>query len=124
MNEINLIHRNAYGISFHWKRNSSNDRRKVQLIFRDTGLLLTSNELLKFSSNIERTISEGKNLLCKDCQDRGKCRSLLVDSPAPQVTFAVSYEEVLELQDLVAGTLFQLNLDSLLGEIGFSDGEA
>lgn len=119
MQDIDLIYRNRLGIAFRWKRNAATQMKKVQLIFRDTGLLLTGEELVKFSADIEKVFNESQEFLCKDCQVQGACRSLLLDSPAPQVTFSVSYEELLDLKDLVGGTLFQLNLDSYLNENGF-----
>lgn len=119
MQDIDLIYRNRLGIAFRWKRNSAINIKKVQLIFRDTGLLLSTAELAQFSGSIEKLLNEGQQLLCKDCQEQGKCRSLLLDSPAPQVTFAVSYDEVLDLKDLVECTLFQVNLDSYLNKNGF-----
>lgn len=119
MQDIDLIYRNRLGIAFCWKGTSKDTTKKVQLIFRDTGLLLSSAELVQFSGNIDKVLSEGQRSLCKDCKEKGACRSLLLDSPAPQITFAVSYDEVLDLQDLVSNTLFQLNVDSYLNENGF-----
>ena len=40
------------------------------------------------------------------------------NSPAHQITFAVSYQEAIEIRDLISGTLFKLELDSFFGELG------
>ncbi len=55
--------------------------------------------------------------MCTDCTHNESCRALLVDSPAPQVTFALNAKELEAIEDLVKGTLFQLNLDSYLNSM-------
>lgn len=118
MKDIELIYTNSLGIAFHWKSNSSKTINKVQFIFRDTGLLLSKEELALFSSNIEKVLSEAKQLRCKDCKNERNCRSLLLESHVSQISFAVSYDEVLALKDLVDATLFQWNLTAYLAKNG------
>lgn len=117
MHDINPIYHNPFGIAFQWKRNSVKPIKKVQLVFRDTGLLLSMDELVRFSNSIKSTFEEGRQNLCQDCQNNDSCRSLLLDTPAPQVTLAVSKNELYAVQDLVEGTLFQLSLDNFLDGI-------
>ncbi|WP_339707955.1 hypothetical protein [uncultured Kriegella sp.] len=117
MDDINPIYHNQFGVAFQWKRNTSKDKNKVQIVFRDTGLLLSIEELVRFSHNIRCTFKEGHRNLCKDCRHNDACRSLLLDTPAPQVTLALSQNELYAVQDLVEGTLFQLNLDNFLDGI-------
>ena len=119
MEDIELIYNNRLGIAFHWKSNSNKITKKVQVIFRDTGLLLSKAELLLFSTNIDQLLGKSQQLLCKDCKNEGRCRSLLLESPVRQITFAVSYNEVVDLKDLIDNTLFQLNLSSYLSKNGF-----
>lgn len=115
--DIHPIYNNNYGIAFQWKKNTSKDIKKIQMIFRDTGLLLTKKELQQFSWNIKCTIAEGEQSLCCDCSQKEFCRALLLDTPAPQVTLAMSYKELHAVRDLVEGTLFQLDLDNFLDGI-------
>ena len=119
MKDIELIYTNSLGIAFRWKSNSSKTINKVQFIFRDTGLLLSKEELALFSSNIEKVLSEAKQLHCRDCKNERNCRSLLLHSHVSQISFAVSYDEVLALKDLVDATLFQWNLTAYLTNNGF-----
>ncbi len=112
MQDINPIYYNEFGIAFQWKRNAAKDLKKVQFVFRDTGLLLTTTELLQFQESIRHALKRPSS--CKECKSDESCRNLLLDTPAPQVTLAVSSIELAEIQDLVRGTLFQLNLDSFL----------
>ncbi|CAM3555118.1 hypothetical protein ZORO111903_19650 [Zobellia roscoffensis] len=115
MEDINPIYHNPFGVAFQWKRPTAKDQKKVQIVFRDTGLLLSQNELVQFKRNIECTMKS--NSPCIDCQQHDTCRSLLLDTPAPQITLAMNQKELSAVQDLVDGTLFQLNLDSYLNEM-------
>ncbi|MEK6152972.1 hypothetical protein WIW50_06920 [Flavobacteriaceae bacterium 3-367] len=115
MNDINPIYHNQFGVAFQWKRNRAKDLKKIQMVFRDTGLLLTQEELVQFSRHIKCTLDS--NTLCKDCAENESCRVLLLDTPAPQVSLAMNQKELLAVHDLVQGTLFQLDLDHMLGDI-------
>lgn len=112
MQDIYPIYHNPFGVAFQWKRNNARDIKKVQLVFRDTGLLLSKNELIDFKKNIQCTMKS--NTTCKECQNNESCRALLLDTPAPQVTLAMNRKELKAVHDLVEGTLFQLNLDNYL----------
>ena len=41
--DVNVIHYNDFGIAFNWKKNSFSSKNKIQLIFKDTGLLLSKS---------------------------------------------------------------------------------
>ena len=112
MQDITPIYQNQFGIAFQWKIGVLRDISKIQMVFRDTGLLLSRKELLQFSNNIKCTMDSTS--LCTDCAQNESCRALLLDTPAPQVSLAMSKKEILAINDLVEGTLFQLNLDNLL----------
>ncbi len=115
MQDILPIYQNSFGIAFQWKRNTVKSIMKVQLVFRDTGLLLSKEELTQFSKNIKYTRENSS--LCSDCAENESCKALLIDSPAPQITFAVNLKELNGIHDLVEGTLFQMNLDNYLGSL-------
>ncbi|WP_299532479.1 hypothetical protein [Ulvibacterium sp.] len=110
--DIHPIYHNPFGVAFQWKKNDVKDTNKVQLVFRDTGLLLSRKELTDFQKSIKCTIKS--STLCKNCPQDESRRALLLDTPAPQVTLAVSPKELNVVDDLVEGTLFQLQLDHLL----------
>ncbi|MEP3211381.1 MAG: hypothetical protein ABJN95_19500 [Maribacter sp.] len=119
MQDIHPIYHNTFGFAFQWKRNSVKDIMKVQIVFRDTGLLLSKEELHQFSKNIKYT--KDNSTLCKDCTNNDSCKALLVDSPAKQITFAMNAKELAAVEDLVEGTLFQMNLDNFLGGLCSGD---
>ncbi len=115
MQDIHPIYHNKFGVSFHWKRNSVKEIMKVQIVFRDTGMLLSTEELTQFSKNIKYT--KNNESLCSDCKQNDSCKALIVTSPAKQITFAMNAKELAAVEDLIEGTLFQMNLDTYLGGI-------
>lgn len=114
MDDINTIYYNEFGIAFQWKRGFAKDFKRVQMVFRNTGLFLSPVELIQFSENINESLNRPH--LCKDCKNNESCKSLLLETPIPQISFSMSYIELNNMQDLVRGTLFQLGLDNMLGE--------
>lgn len=112
MEDINTIYYNNFGIAFQWKRCSAKDFKKIQIVFRHTGLFLTPNELIQFSDNIENTLKN--SCLCCDCIENNSCKLLLLEAPNPQTSFSMTYFELKEIQDLIKGTLFQLGLNNIL----------
>jgi hypothetical protein len=112
MTDINAIYINSFGIAFQWPTEHKKKKEKIQLVFRDTGLMLCKEELEQFLKNIKST--KDSNSLCSDCSQNGSCKALLVNSPVPQVSFAMNAEELIAIDYLVAGTLFRLNLEKYL----------
>ena len=112
MEDINTIYYNKFGIAFQWNGCAAKDSKKIQIVFRHTGLFLTQNELIQFYDNIERTLHG--SCLCKDCMEKDSCKLLLLEAPNPQTSFSMSYKELEGVQDLVNGTLFHLGLNKLL----------
>lgn len=55
MKDIHPIYNNNFGFAFRWKGNHHSTITKVQIVFRDTGLLLSKEELIRFSDNIKYT---------------------------------------------------------------------
>tara|TARA_R110002049_G_scaffold181169_1_gene348226 strand:+ start:14028 stop:14387 length:360 start_codon:yes stop_codon:yes gene_type:complete len=115
MNDINAIYYNDFGIAFQWKKESLKHQKKIQVVFRDTGFLLTKKELVRFSKHIQCTMSE--NYICDCCAQKESCRALLLETPVQQVSLAVSKKELTAIKDLIEGTIFQLNLGNFLDEI-------
>ena len=112
MQDIHTIYYNSFGIAFQWKRYTGKDFKKIQLVFKNTGLYLTFTELTCLSKLIETILS--KPLTCKDCKQNNDCKSFLLETPIHQISFVMSHLELTEIQDLVQGTLFQFGLDTIL----------
>lgn len=115
MNDIHRIYQNNFGIAFQWKKDLAKDILKVQVVFKDNGLLLSKEELIQFSKNIKHT--QKHYSLCNDCPKNENCRGMVIAAPNAQITFAVNVKELHGIQDLIEGTLFQMNLENYLGDI-------
>ncbi|WP_103864386.1 MULTISPECIES: hypothetical protein [Aquimarina] len=107
MNAIDKIYSNDLGISFFWKQEKQIPTPKVQLVFRDTGFLLTLNELKDFSNSCTITYD---SQCCNQCKNSQHCRSLLLRTPSEKIDLAVNREELLQIQELINGTIFRVEL--------------
>lgn len=112
MESIYKIYDNSIGISFKWKNVKTN---LTQIIFRDTGFHLTTEEIEIFIDKICDTKSQ------KPCNACGlnsiDCRSLLLQTPSNKVSMAISYSELSEIEDLLRGTLFQIRMNNYLSDL-------
>lgn len=120
MEDIIPIYSNDFGMAFQWKKNTLKDITKIQIVFKDTGLFITREELMIFSNHILYTL-ENNYLECKDCSKKESCRKLLLNTPAYQVTLALDTTELFSMKDLIEGTLFQIDLESYLDRICSDD---
>ena len=115
MEDIIPIYHNEFGVAFQWKRNSAQNILKIQLVFKDTGLLLSKKELETFSQSVLQTIENTH--LCNSCSHNSECKAHIVQTPATQISLAMNYSEIRALNDLLDGTLFHLQLDNLLTDL-------
>ena len=112
MEDISIIYQNTFGIIFIWKRCAIKDLNKINVIFNTTGLHFTVEELVKFKNNIEDALQRPNG--CKDCYDNNSYRRILLETPFPQVSFAMNYKDLEMIYDLVSGAFFELNLSHIL----------
>ncbi|MFI2741567.1 hypothetical protein ACG2LH_02400 [Zhouia sp. PK063] len=112
--DIKQMYHNEFGVAFQWKEAKKEDQHKIQLIFRDMGFLLQPDEILVFSKEVELA----KHLAsCEGCPHGKHCRSILLKTPSAQVDLAVSLNELMYLEDLIEGTIFQLQLNNFLDNL-------
>lgn len=114
MKEIEQIYYNDFGVAFHWKKEQKVMKSKVQLVFKETGFYLSKEELTIFADNIDATCHE---MNCNGCQFQRKCHKFLLKTPLQQIDLAVSTDELLQIKDLVEGTIFQIRLKDYLDEV-------
>jgi len=112
MKDINKLYHNDFGISFFWKCKIQRKNSLVELVFRDTGLSLRCDEIETMYLIVKSIVK--KPSLCMDCKKNRGCKSLLLEIPNTKVSFAMSFQEMTEMLDLLKGTLFQLELISLI----------
>ena len=111
--EIYKIYHNDFGIAFQWKSNATK-RDKIQLVFRNMGFYLTAKEIRQFHENVfDARNSKG----CSCCERDCNTKSILLKTPSTKVDLAVNEKELMEVEDLIKGTLFQLDLDNYLNNL-------
>lgn len=106
---MNIIYSNIIGDTFQWK-NLDIDHpyfEKINITFCHTGLMFDIEELKAFSKEIEVAI---KTPIVCDGEHPKDCKSILLRTPVQQVSFAMSYNELILMLDLIKGTLFKLKL--------------
>lgn len=118
MEGIATLHDNDFGMAFYWKNGNKVIRDKVQLVFKETGLHLSINELHQFHTLIAQSCHENPG--CEHCEMKHQYHKFLLKTPCPQIDFAVSIKEFNAIKDLVEGTLFKMNLDDYVFGIGMN----
>ena len=108
MSLMTKIYANELGMAFYWNRTSEANFEKIQLVFKETGFHLTLVELEYFAILIAE--SQSRTSKCCDCEARSECSRFLLQTPAKQIDLAVSVKELIEIKDLVNGTIFLLKM--------------
>lgn len=113
--DIDKIYHNNFGVSFIWKEeNTINKSPKIQLIFRDMGFCLTYSEIVQFQKQVGYVKSINP---CSTCKNKERNRFMLLKTPCKQVDLAINALELKDIDDLIQGTLFHLDLYHYLNEI-------
>ncbi|MFT5252811.1 MAG: hypothetical protein ACI825_000493 [Planctomycetota bacterium] len=112
MVDTHVLYSNDFGIGFYWIQKGSVQKKFIQLIFRDTGLSLNSNELAMFIKNTKAALKRSAS--CSSCKLKAECKSILLETPASQVSFAMNIEELIAVEDLLKGVQFTIALEKLL----------
>ncbi|MEW5676751.1 hypothetical protein ABGT15_10590 [Flavobacterium enshiense] len=114
MQQLQEVYHNDLGVAFFWKKDGKVLEEKVQLVFKETGLYLSTSDLMKFSKEVDTTCDK---ICCSDCELKNRCQRYLLRTPFEGLELAVSAAEALQIKDLVEGTLFQMQLNSYLNDI-------
>jgi len=115
MREIEQIYFNDFGVAFHWKKNNRVLNEKVQLVFKETGFYFSYGEMRDFAHIIGTACSE---MDCGACCHKSRCHKFLLKTPLQQIDLAVTKTELLQIKDLVEGTIFNMDLYEYLNDIG------
>lgn len=114
MKEISHLYQNDFGVAFYWVKEEQVLSEKVQLVFKETGFYLSDGQLESFRKKIQMACN---SLKCSDCELRGQCHKYLLETPFQGLELPVSQVEMLQLKDLVCGTLFQIGLFGYLNDL-------
>ncbi len=110
---IYKIYHNDFGIAFQWKSDITK-QDKIQLVFRNMGFYLSTKEIKQFRQNVyDAKSAKGCSCCERDCDTK----SILLKTPSTKVDLAVNNKELIEVEDLITGTLFQLDLDNYLNNL-------
>jgi hypothetical protein len=110
--EICKIYHNNIGIAFRWQSALDKASEKVQVVFNHMGFHLSREEVELFSNQVacsRESISD-----CSRCAFKKECKNILLETPSATVSLAVNEKELEELDDLLNGTLFWLDLEDYL----------
>lgn len=110
MKDIQQLYYNTFGVSFYWVKEGKTLSQRIQMVFKDTGMYLTAEQVLEFSG----LIKECGNSNCASCSLKACCRKFLLKTPVPEIDLAVDYNEYLQIKDLIDGTLFKIDLYSYI----------
>lgn len=116
MGIMTQIYGNNIGVAFYWNNSEGAKTEKIQVVFKETGFNLTLSELEYFSKLILE--SQSRTNCCGDCKAKANCSRFLLQTPAKQIDLAVSIDELEEIQDLVGGTIFKINLENYTQGVG------
>lgn len=114
LNEIDRLYANKIGITFCWKHESllSYYQEKINIIFKDTALLFNIIELEVFLEDIETALLKPSSNKVSDYSN-----TVILDTPLSQLRFAMTKHNLEQMQDLIRGTLFQIELSMMLNEM-------
>ncbi|MFL1894576.1 hypothetical protein ACJRPK_02670 [Aquimarina sp. 2-A2] len=107
MNTVDKIYSNEVGMSFYWTQERKAPLPKIQLVFRNTGFLLSLNELKDFSSFCASSLSTQN---CNACKEHSSCKTFLLRTPSDKIDLAVSSDELIQIQELINGTIFRIEM--------------
>ncbi|KJD34000.1 hypothetical protein PK35_04500 [Tamlana nanhaiensis] len=113
--DIYKVYHNGFGIAFKWKDPITNQvQEKIQIIFRDMGFYFTHNEVKDFFNCVN---AAKWNLPCNQCDLDCDSRNILLKTPCKQIDVALNRSELHAVEDLIKGTLFQLELDDYVEDL-------
>ncbi|MEL1241581.1 hypothetical protein [Flavobacterium flavipallidum] len=112
MEQIHQIYLNSIGIAFYWEKKEGIIPERVQLIIKEIGLFFNLNELKDFNFLIIESIN--KNSCCEDCTLKNWNCKFLLKTPLYPLDLSVSISELKQIQDLINGTIFKIEMEKYL----------
>ncbi|MBC6998283.1 MULTISPECIES: hypothetical protein [Bacteroidota] len=106
---MELIYGNNYG-AFYKIFEAPNKECKLQLVVDTVGIFMSASDLGHFLSVIQDSDAPCQCATCKG----GKCNKIWCSNPLVDICLKVSEPILEEMEDLVKGTQFILNMDETL----------
>lgn len=117
MKQIEQIYCNYFGMAFYWLESHTVKLEKIQLVFKETGFYFSVEELKAFVKFIDDSCRRNT---CNSCEMKNECAKFLLKTPVSQIDLAVSMKELDGIKDLVAGTLFKVDLQEYIYGVGMN----
>ncbi|OEK09572.1 hypothetical protein A8C32_12780 [Flavivirga aquatica] len=112
MEDIVIINKNDFGIAFRWRRCSIEHHKKINFVFDKNALHLNEPEVLVFNKLIDKSFSR----LIQNMNTTPFDNLVYVETPIPQLSLVLNYENLTHLKNLVEGTLLELGIDSAISD--------
>ncbi len=114
MKEIEQIYYNDFGVAFYWKIDGKVYKDRIQVVFKETGFYFLETEIKEFSQIV-------CDMACTtdacNCSFRNKCHRFLLKTPVREIDLAVSQQELLNIKDLLQGTLFNIEMSYYINKV-------
>ncbi|MDN3621246.1 hypothetical protein QWY81_17400 [Polaribacter undariae] len=107
---LQTIYHNNIGATYFFKDNLDPDlsMNKIQIIIGDIALILEDNEIFSFLEVIESV-----KMACK-CDDCNELKQITCNTSYTKLIFKSTRKNINELEDLIKGTIFEIQLNSLI----------
>lgn len=109
MEDIDIINKNDFGLVFLWKRCPIEHHKKINFVFDKNVLHLNEPEVLIFSELIDVSLER----LIENRRKNSVEELMFLETPVPQLSLIMDYENLVLLQNLVEGTLLELGIDEV-----------
>ena len=116
MSKIDLLYKNEIGIAFRWTQYILNTPKNINFTIKDTILNLNKKEINLFIQYIQIALSDSLN--SKKFDEKDYCSLILLETPISKLSFTMSIQELILVQELLCSANFYLSLKSILR--GFS----
>ena len=117
MKQMEQIYCNDFGMAFYWTKQNTVMLDRIQLVFKETGFYFSVDELKAFVKLIDDSCRRNT---CNNCEMKHQCAKFLLKTPISQIDLAVSMTELDGIKDLVAGTLFKINVQEYIYGVGMN----
>jgi len=111
--DIKELYSNKIGVTFLWETKDKGHLHynKINIVFNNTALHFDRDELELFLQNIEKSLLRPE--YCNKNLPR-QSKSMLLDTPLRQLSFAMSYNDLSLMKDLIQKTLFEIDFLNIL----------
>lgn len=114
MKDVEQLYHNDFGVAFYWKKKNRVLLDRVQIVFKETGFYFSAEEIKQFTEIIDAACEKRG---CQSCSIQGSCNKFLLKTPMREVDLAVCNSELLQIKDLLEGTLFNIGLRDYLTDV-------